>query len=96
MTLEWPFSLTDHCCRACCGRVLVRNNIFMCSVCETMAANDVTAICACGMRAASQRDLPKGLQNAYRCAINQNRTVVNPARIVVLYGDEPAQPLNVA
>jgi hypothetical protein len=94
--LALEFTLTDHCCRHCMGRILVRNRIYMCSVCECEALGKVEAICACGMRSASQRDLPRDLRQAYRCGINPNRTIANSARIIVFYGGEPAQPLGSA
>lgn len=92
--LEAGFSLTDHCCRTCAGRVLVRNGEFMCATCEARGTA-VEAVCACGMRAAGN-DLPKRLKGAYKCAVNPGRSVVSPARIVVTYGGEVVQPLAVS
>jgi hypothetical protein len=96
MTIEAAFSLTDHACRVCLGRILLRDGVYMCSVCETSATGRVEAICGCGMKSLGGRDLPKGLSGAYRCAVNAERSVINPARIVVMYGNVQARPLEVA
>jgi hypothetical protein len=94
-TIEPRFALTGHACRFCLGRILERDGVFMCSVCETSATGNVAAICGCGMRSSTQLDLPKGLRAAYQCSVNADRTIVNPARIVILYGGKPARPLEV-
>jgi hypothetical protein len=93
LTVEHRYSMTDHCCRHCLGRILVRRNVYVCSVCEVESQGRPTGICACGMTAAKDAALPAGLRNAYRCGINPDRSGINPARIVVLYGGKPAQPL---
>ena len=92
--IERRYALTDHCCKACLGRILERNGMFMCADCETMAARDVTAICGCGMRAINSRALPGTLRDAFRCGINPLRTAASPARIVVLYGGRVVDPVN--
>lgn len=91
-TIDHRYSMTDHCCKYCLGRVLVRYDTFVCSVCEVESHGSPTGICGCGMKA-SRDELPAGLRGAYRCGINPDRSVINPARIVVLYGGKLAQPL---
>jgi len=91
--IEHRYSLTDHCCRHCLGRVLVRYDTFICSVCEVESRGSPSGICACGMTSAKGDGLPAALRSAYRCGINPAPSVINPARIVVLYGGQVAQPL---
>lgn len=92
-SLDHRFELTDHCCRHCLGRILVRYDVYVCSVCEVESRGSPHGVCACGMKAARDEALPSGLRSAYRCGLNPDRSVVNPARIVVLYGGKPVQPL---
>lgn len=92
---ESGFSLTDHCCRICAGRILERDDVFMCSTCE-MRANQVEGVCACGMAAVNGRKIPRKAQEAFRCAINPSPSLANPARIVVTYGGKIVQPTALA
>jgi hypothetical protein len=48
---EW--ALEDHVCAECFGRVISRRSetggrVYRCAECETEAAGEVNAICACG------------------------------------------------
>ncbi len=97
MPIELRFALTDHVCRACLGRILERNSVFMCSCCEA-AARHVDDICGCGMRAAIKPTkgtgrLPPGLEGAYRCAVNTARTMANTSRIVIICDGHLAVPI---
>ena len=84
MVIERRFALTDHCCRACAGRILERNGTFMCADCEAYGGTRVETICGCGVR--GEPALPKPLRGAFRCGINPARGQASPSRIVILYG----------
>lgn len=78
--LRW--SLTDHCCRICWGRVLVRTTfeskkIFKCSNCDhEVISEHVHDLCACGAKMRTNKDL--GL----RCVVNTERSPELPNAII--------------
>lgn len=89
------WSLTDHVCRLCLGRILERNGLFMCSSCEVQASLRPHAICGCGMKApAGRTPLPTPVRAAFRCGINPARGPASLARICILFGGEPVNPLD--
>lgn len=61
----WIF--TDHCCRRCYGRVMLRVDatpypfIHRCAICGLEASGPVEAICACGLK------LRNGGDGRFRC-----------------------------
>lgn len=83
--LQWI--LTEHCCRICLGRVLVRTTfdhqkIYKCSNCETEVQSEhVTGLCCCGMKMRNNRDM------GIRCQVNEGRTPENPSYIVAAQVD---------
>ena len=78
--LEWV--ITQHCCRICYARVLVRTTfdhrkIHRCSNCGVeMEGERPSVICACGIKLNHNRDA------GVRCVVNTQRTHENPAEIV--------------
>lgn len=89
------WNLTEHVCRQCLGRILERNKTFMCSSCEAVAALRPHALCGCGMKAPNARaPLPNAVRAAYRCGVNPARGPASPARYCILFGGEPANPLD--
>ena len=78
--LRWE--LTDHCCRVCFGRVLVRTRfdnvkVHKCSNCETEVVSDAPGgLCCCGMKLRTNRDA------GVRCQVNAERKPENQSYIV--------------
>lgn len=74
----WAF--TEHCCRVCFGRVMVREafdrrRTYMCSVCEATAdGTSEAALCCCGIK------LKTGVDAGIRCQ-RTDPTPEFPARI---------------
>lgn len=85
--LQW--TLTEHSCRICFGRVLTRTTfdrrkIFKCSNCETEVEDaHATGICCCGMKLRNNRDA------GVRCTINVDRKPENPSYIVAVQAVVP-------
>jgi hypothetical protein len=92
--IEGRFQFTDHACRHCLGRVLERNGLYVCSVCEATCSLKPNGICGCGMKSGNGRAL-LGREKHFHCGINPNRGPNEPARIVVFCGDTVADPLDV-
>ena len=75
------FALTDHCCRVCFSRVLVRETfdrrrIYRCSGCGIeKEGRSEAAICACGIK------LKTGVDARIRCELNINRSPEWPAEV---------------
>ena len=90
MSETW--SIADHVCRECFGRVLRAQGggIYRCSGCEAEAAGSPTAICGCGI-AIGPLALRAGLAGSrFRCGRNPRRGPDSPAQFVVLFGDPDA------
>ena len=87
MLHDGGFSLTDHACRVCLGRILERDGMFVCAICGAEAQGVPDAICGCGLRA---RDVRK--TGGFRCAPNPQPTPANPARVVIMFGDTSVTP----
>ena len=84
--------LTSHCCRQCLGRVLKRDDEYMCADCEAVARSKPDAICGCGMRIEAMRSRT-GTTDVFRCGPNPQRSHANPACISILFGHVVAVPL---
>lgn len=77
------FSLTDHACRHCGGRVLQAGDQFRCGTCSAVGMGSTKAICGCGA-------FPNVKGGGYRCEANPNRNPANPAEIVIAWA--PSAP----
>lgn len=86
----YVWKLTDHCCRACFGRVLVRETfdrrrIYRCSNCGVEAEGRTeAAICACGLK------LKTGVDAGIRCGVNENRTPEWPSEVTCSQVEPPS------
>lgn len=78
----FQWQLTDHCCRVCFSRVLMRKqaggkNVYRCAGCGAEKEGDSAAtICACGMKLKTRVDA------GVRCMVNMDRSPEFPAEIV--------------
>lgn len=76
------WKLTDHCCRVCFGRVLVRETfdmrkVYRCANCGVeREGRDSRVICSCGLR------LLMGQTGLLRCERNTSKTPEFPSEIV--------------
>ncbi len=83
--------ITDHCCRVCFGRVLVREafdrrKTYRCSVCETEAdGHSETAICCCGIK------LKTGVDAGIRCQRVEDPSPEFPSRITAVQATVPGK-----
>ena len=82
---EFQFNITQHCCRVCMGRVLMRRTfdgkrIYRCACCDIeREGTGPAAICACGIKLRSGHGQMDG---GVRCVPNPDRTPENLAAIV--------------
>jgi hypothetical protein len=78
--LRWE--LTQHCCRCCFGRVVMRitfdrRRVYRCTCCGVEAeGHQPSAICACGIKLGKSKDA------GIRCVVNTRRTPENMSEIV--------------
>jgi hypothetical protein len=80
--VEDAWNLTEHVCRECLGRIVVRagcriKKIHRCASCGLEAAGPVEKICACGCR------LKEGSDVVYQCVPNSNPSPGFPVEITV-------------
>lgn len=79
---DFDWKLTPHVCRACFGRILVRETfdrrkVFLCSNCgASREGHDSRVICCCGLK------LRPGIDMGVRCQENENRSPEWPGLIV--------------
>lgn len=84
------WALTDHICRACFSRVLVRETfdhkrVYRCSGCGVeREGKSEAAVCCCGLK------LKTGVDAGIRCVQNQNKIPEFPAEIVAVSCDNPS------
>lgn len=75
------WALTDHCCRVCFSRVLMRETfdrrkIYRCAGCGVeKEGNSPAVICSCGIK------LKTSIDAGIRCHVSENRTPEFPAEI---------------
>lgn len=79
------FSLTDHACKHCGGRILQAGDQFRCANCAVIGMGTVTTVCGCGA-------FPNVRGGGYRCGKNPAKTAENPAEIVIHWAPTPAAP----
>lgn len=79
------YSLVNHACRHCGGRVLQAGEFYRCSVCAAGSIGSPKEMCGCGV-------LPNAKlgRSQMRCGINPNKSVQSPAEIVILLDDRVA------
>ena len=79
---EGTWTITDHVCRQCLGRVLQRGTVFRCAMCGAEGQGEPAAICACGIAAPRLHGRP-----LFRCGPNPAPAAGEPgeAQIVVLF-----------
>lgn len=89
MKSEFVWALTDHCCRACFSRILVRETfdarkIYRCAGCGIeKEGHRPTVICSCGIK------LKTGVDAGIRCERNAARSPEFPAEITAAQADRP-------
>lgn len=84
---EW--SLVDHACRFCAGRIVRQGPVYRCSCCGVKTHSRVEDICGCGIRVSlGKTKKPSG----YRCGQNPRISQRNPAEIVIFLGDDVVDP----
>lgn len=78
---EFSWRLTQHACRVCFGRILMRETfdrrrVYRCSCCDIEAeGHSEKALCCCGLK------LKTGIDAGVRCAPATNRSPEFPAAI---------------
>ena len=80
--LSGGWSLTEHACRACLGRILQRGSTFVCAICGDESTGSPAGICGCGIRI----DGATGRAAGFRCQSNPARSPASPAIIVIGFG----------
>ena len=79
---EYVWALTDHACRCCFGRVVVRETfdrrrIYRCTNCGAEREGKTeAAVCCCGIK------LKTGVDAGIRCQVNPDRSPEFPSEIV--------------
>ena len=86
---DYQWAITDHVCRVCFSRVLVRETfdrrrIYRCSGCGIeKEGRSEAAICACGIK------LKTGVDAGIRCELNTNRSPEWPAEVTAAQATTP-------
>lgn len=86
---DYMWRMTDHICRACFGRVLMREGfdgqtVYRCSNCGVERDGvDERVICCCGLKLRTTVDA------GIRCRVNENRSPEFPSEIVAVQVDPP-------
>lgn len=92
MKPEYVWALTDHACRACFGRIIVRETfdgrrIYRCTNCGAeREGRTEAALCCCGIR------LKTGVDAGIRCQPNPDPTPEFPSEIVAAQAEVSAKP----
>jgi hypothetical protein len=85
----FSWALTDHCCRVCFSRVLVRETfdrrrVYRCAGCGVeQEGRSEAAICACGIK------LKTGVDAGIRCEVSASRSPEFPAEITASQKQAP-------
>ena len=83
------WAITDHACRCCFGRVLMRETferkrVYRCACCGVEAQGRTEAsICACGIK------LKTGVDAGIRCGVNHDKSPEWPAEITAMQIQPP-------
>lgn len=87
---DFRWQLTDHCCRVCFSRVLVRETfdhrrVYRCAGCGAeREGRSPSVICSCGMK------LKTGVDAGLRCSVNPDKSPEFPAEIIAALAEIPA------
>lgn len=84
------WTLVDHACRTCFGRVVEADGLFRCTGCGAQASGSPESICGCGVLPGPMAKRVGDAGARFRCGPNPRRGPDSPAEIVVLFGDPPA------
>lgn len=90
---DFEWKLSAHVCRACFGRILVRETfdrrkVFRCSNCGAQReGHDSRVICCCGLK------VRKGADMGVRCQVNEDRTPEWPGEIVAMQAQPMAEKM---
>lgn len=76
--MKTSWSVVDHACRFCGGRILEQDGLFSCPTCGANGTGRVTLLCGCGVIAG---------RRLFRCALNPSPSPVNPARVIIALAD---------
>lgn len=94
VTVAGLWGFTDHCCRECLNRIMVRLDgpatrmVHRCSGCGAEGVGEVEVLCACGARYRDHAKVDtrhRGKNMGFRCVINPRRSDDTPAEIAVKY-----------
>jgi hypothetical protein len=77
------WTLVDHCCRFCLGRVAQKDVRFRCTGCGSSSTEKPDPICGCGLRVNGKRH--------HRCLVNDHRSPSYPAEIVIHFDGQPVE-----
>ena len=87
---DYHWAITDHVCRVCFSRVLVRETfdrrrIYRCAGCGIeKEGRSEAAVCCCGIK------LKTGVDAGIRCELNTNRSPEWPAEVTAAQAAIPA------
>jgi hypothetical protein len=89
MATDLAWHLSEHCCKACAGRVLasVDGERVRCADCGLSADGGPEEICFC-------RSLPGGSRVSLHCVTNEHRSAEFPSEIVAV--EAPAETVSAA
>jgi hypothetical protein len=86
--IEALWSITDHLCRHCLGRVLMGDTgVFLCSRCGATGDGTPNTLCGCGI---SVGDSTLATKRLFKCVPNPRRSPACPSEIVISLGSVPA------
>lgn len=95
MTDVSSWSLTDHVCRYCLGRVLRDGDSLRCSCCGVTAKvtklrnmAETVAVCCCGLNEAIGQKGSKAVRQYFRCEPNKARRAPGDPEIVCTFGGQ--------
>lgn len=92
---ESGWTIVDHVCRQCFGRLLEREGVFRCSCCSATAPaakGEIPSrcLCPCSMSEVVGRSGRGMTRQAFRCTRNPAPNQTNMSEITVMFGDVPA------
>jgi hypothetical protein len=71
------WTIVDHACRHCFGRVLERDGVFRCADCAAETNGGAAGICGCGI-------VTEGGRKLFRCAANPVPSATSLALVVIV------------
>lgn len=71
------WSLTEHICSRCLGRVLRRGDTYRCADCGHTGSGSHVAVCTCGVKIA-------GRDGGFRCRRNTRQSIESPSEIITM------------